>query len=84
MKNPQDMDKNMGMMQEGMLRIHEQMHKIMDEKNPQERERLMKTQREMMHQHMQSMKGGGMMGGNGKSDLNTATVKEQKVKEKQH
>ncbi len=84
MKNPQEMHKDMGMMQEGMLRIHEQMHKIMDEKNPQERERLMKAQRDMMHQHMQSMQRVGMMGGDGKSDLNIATVKEQKGKEKQH
>ena len=29
MKNPQDMDKKMG-----MLKMHEQMHKILDAKNP--------------------------------------------------
>ncbi len=68
MKNPQDMDKKMGMMQEGMLKMHEQMHKILDAKNPQEREQLMQAHREMMHQHMQTMKDGGMMGGDAKSD----------------
>lgn len=62
MKNPQDMDKKMDVMQESMLKMHEQMHKIMDAKNPQEREQFMQEHREMMHQHMQSMKGGGMMG----------------------
>ena len=62
MKNPQDMDKHIGMMQENMLKMHEQMHKIMDAKNPQEREQLMQAHREMMHQHMQTMKDGGMMG----------------------
>jgi hypothetical protein len=70
MKIPQAVDKNMGMMQEGMLKIHEQMHKIMDAKNPQERERLMQTQRELMRQHMQSMKDGGMMD----SDANSGPV----------
>lgn len=63
MKNPQDMDKQMGMMQESMLKMHEQMHTIMDAKNPQEREQLMQDHRRMLHQHMQTMKDGGMMGG---------------------
>ncbi len=72
MKNSQDRDKKMGMMQEGMLKIHEQMHKIMDAKNPLERERLMQMQREMMRQHMQSMKDGGMMGGDANSGPDTA------------
>ena len=36
-----DKQMQMGKMQENMLRTHEQMHKIMDAKNPQERERLM-------------------------------------------
>ena len=40
MENPQDMDKQMGVMQESMLKMHEQMYKIMDVKNPQEREQL--------------------------------------------
>ncbi len=55
MKNTQDMDKKMGLMQEGMFKIHEHMHKIIDAKNPLERERLVQVQREMIHQHMQSM-----------------------------
>lgn len=62
MKNDQDMDKHISMMQENMLKMHEQMHKIMDAKNPQEREQFMQVHREMMHQHMQTMKDGGMMG----------------------
>ena len=65
MKNPQDMDKQMGVMQESMLKMHEQMHKIMDAKNPQEREELVQTHRALMRQHMQSMKDGGMMMGQG-------------------
>lgn len=67
MKNPQDMGKQMGMMQGSMLKMHEQMHKIMDAKNPQERERLMQEHRQTMHQHRQAMKDGGMMGGDAKS-----------------
>lgn len=41
MKNPQDMDKQMGAMQESILKMHEQIHTIMDVKNPQTREWLM-------------------------------------------
>lgn len=67
MKNPQDMDKQMGAMQESMLTMHEQMNKIMDAKNPQERERLMQAHRHMMQQHMQAKKDGGMMGDDAKS-----------------
>lgn len=51
----------MGKMQEPMLRMHEHMHKIMDAKNPQEREQLMKEHAKMMQDHMQMMQ--GMMGG---------------------
>lgn len=58
MKNPQDMDRQMSVMQESMLKMHEQMHKIMDAKNPQERERLMQACGHMMHQHVQAMKDG--------------------------
>jgi len=82
MKNPQDMDKKIGTMQESMLKMHEQMHKIMDAKNPQEREQLMQAHREMMHRHMQSMKDGGMMGGNAKSGSGTGAGMEQKDGEK--
>lgn len=82
MKTPQDMDKKIGTMQESMLKMHEQMHKIMDAKNPQEREQLMQAHREMMHQHMQAMKDGGMMGGDVKSSSGTGAGKEQKNSEK--
>ncbi len=51
MKPPQDMDKQMGVMQESMLK----MYKIMDAKSPQERERLIRAHREIMRQHRQAM-----------------------------
>ena len=82
MKNPQDMDKKMGVLQESMLKMHEQMHKIMDAKNPQEREPLMQEHRHMLHQHMQAMKDGGMMGGDANSDSGAGAGKEQKDGEK--
>lgn len=47
-----DKQMHMGKMQESMLKMHEQMHKIMDAKDPQERERLMQEHREAMQQHM--------------------------------
>ena len=43
-----DKQMQMGKMQENMLRKHEQMHKIMDAKNPQERVRLLQEQSKMM------------------------------------
>ena len=61
-----DKQMQMGKMQEHMLRMHEQMHKIMGAKNPQEREQLMQEHSKMMQdnmQMMQGMMGGGMMGG---------------------
>ena len=71
-----DKDKQMQMnkMQENMLRMHEQMHKIMQSTDPKEREKLMQEHAKMMQNNMQmmhSMKGGGMMdhgtmGGNSK------------------
>ncbi len=84
MKNQQDMDKKMSVMQEGMLKMHEQMHKIMDAKNPQDRERLLQEHTKMMHQHMQSMKDGGMMGGDTKSAPDVGAGKEHKSTEKRH
>lgn len=60
----------LGKMQESMLRLREQMHKIMDAKNPQEREQLMQEHLTMMQDNlrmMQDIKGGrGMMGGDAK------------------
>ena len=50
----------MGKMQEHMLKMHEQMHKIIDAKNPQEREQLMQEHSRMMQDNMQMMQ--GMMG----------------------
>ena len=87
MKNPQDMDKQVGMMQKSMLKMHEQMHQTMDAKNPQERERLQQEHRHMMHQHMQTMKESGMMGqdmmgSDAKSGSVTGAGKEQKDGEK--
>ena len=61
MKNSQEMIKHMDVMQESMLKMHEHMHKIVDAKTPQERERLMQAHREMLHQHMQTMKDGGLL-----------------------
>lgn len=60
-----DKQMQMGKMQEHMLRMHEQMHKIMGAENPQEREQLMQEHSKMMQdnmQMMQGMMGGGMMG----------------------
>ncbi len=62
MTNPQDMDRQTDVMQECMLKMHEQRCKIMDAKNPQERERLMQMHQEILHQYMQATKEGGMMG----------------------
>lgn len=57
----------MGKMQESMLQMHEQMHKIMDAKDPQKREQLTQEHAKMMQDHMRMMHGmmgkGGMMGG---------------------
>lgn len=71
-----DKQMQMGKMQEHMMRMHEQMHKIMGAKNPQEREQLMQEHSKMMQdnmQMMQGMMGGGMigkgeMGGDAKGD----------------
>jgi hypothetical protein len=58
----------MGKMQDNMLRMHEQMHKIMQTQDPKERERLMQEHMKMMQENMKMMGGGqgGMMGGDGK------------------
>jgi hypothetical protein len=56
---------SMGMMQENMLKMHEQMHKIMQAKDAKERERLMQEHMGMMQQQMKNMRGpmgNGMMG----------------------
>jgi len=56
MENPQEIDIQMGIMQDSMLMMHEQRRQIMDAKNPQERERLMQAHREIIPQHIQTMK----------------------------
>lgn len=61
----EDKQMHMGKMQEHMLAMHAQMHKIMDAKNPQEREQLMQEHTIMMQdemRRMQGMMGKGMMG----------------------
>lgn len=60
-----DKQTHMRKMQEDALRMHEQMHKIMQAKDANERERLMQEHSKMMQDHMsmmRSMKGGGMKG----------------------
>lgn len=59
-----DKQMQMGKMQESMLRMHEQMHKIMQSSDAKEREKLMQEHAEMMQDHMRmmhGMKSGGMM-----------------------
>ena len=51
----------MGKMQDNMLKMHEQMHKIMQAKDPKQRDKLMQEHMQMMQEHMKTM--GGMMGG---------------------
>ncbi len=58
----------MGMMQDSILKMHEQMHKIMQTSDPQEREKLKLEHMQMMQDHMKmmgGMMGPGMMMGNG-------------------
>ena len=50
-----------GKMQERMLRMHDQMHKIMNTKEGVERERLLQEHRMMIEENMRMMH--GMMGG---------------------
>ncbi len=66
----QNKQMQMGKMQENMLRMHAQMHKIVDAKDPQERARLMQEHLNMMQDNMRMMQGmmgsdakGGKMGG---------------------
>lgn len=69
-----DKDKQMEMskMQENMLKMHAQMHKIMETKDPKERERLMQENMQTMKDNMQMMQmmhsrmGQGKMGGEAK------------------
>lgn len=72
-----NMQMPMGTMQDSMLRMHEQMHRIMQAKDPKERDRLKQEHMQMMQEHMKSMHGmtgdgmmgPGMMGGDGKGGM---------------
>lgn len=68
-----DDQKQMTKMQENMLRMHEQMHKIMNAKTPEERKSLMQEHEKMMETGMQMMRGmkGGheMTGSDGKGGM---------------
>jgi hypothetical protein len=73
-KAPAAKDGGMPMMQDRMLKMHEQMHKIMQAKDPKERDKLMQEHMQMMQEQMKmmdgmmgnGMMGPGMMGGDGK------------------
>lgn len=52
-----DTDQQMTQMQQHMLRMHEQMHNIMQAQDGTERDRLMQEHRQMMLEHMQAMHG---------------------------
>ena len=60
-----DREKRMQGMQMNMIKMHEQMHKIMQARDPKERQRLMQEHLKMMQDNMKMMGGnmGGMMGG---------------------
>jgi len=76
-----DKQMQMGKMQENMLRMHEQIHKVMDAKNPQEREQLLEVHSKMMQDNMHMMQdmmgGGGMMGGDAKGGKMDGGMKSQ-------
>lgn len=69
---PADREKRMQGMQMNMIKMHEQMHKIMQARDPKERQQLMQEHLKMMQDNMKMMQGnmkmmggnmGGMMGG---------------------
>ena len=68
-------DKQMRMekMQEHMLQMHAQLHKIMDAKTPEERKKHMDEHLIMMKDKMQSMR--GMMGSHPKCDKKESSAK---------
>lgn len=82
-----DKDKQiqMGKMQENMLRMHEQMHKIMQSSDTKEREKLMQEHSKMMQDNMRIMHGmkngemmeKGMMGGDAKGGKMDGSMKGQ-------
>ena len=62
MKNSQGIDPYHGVMQESMLTIHEQIHKILDETNLQVRKRLMHEHQLRIHQHIKAHERRGLVG----------------------
>lgn len=66
MKIPPEMDKQIVMIQENMLKLYVQIHKIVDAKNQQEREWLRQAHQEKIHEPMLDMKAGKMSGGDAK------------------
>lgn len=69
-KTAKDAGMPMGMMQDNMLKMHEQMHKVMQAKDSKERDKLMQEHMQMMQEQMKMM--GGMMGGDGKGGMTDA------------
>lgn len=62
MKNSQGIELQYGVMQESMLTIHEQIHKILDETNLHERKRLMQEHQLRIHQHIKAHERRGLVG----------------------
>ena len=62
MKNSQGIDLQNGVMQESMLTIHEQIHKILEEMNLQERKRLMQEHQLRIHQYIKAHERRGFVG----------------------
>lgn len=56
-KPARDAGMQMSMMQDNMLVMHEQMHRIIETSDPAERARLRKEHQESMQQHMRMMRG---------------------------
>lgn len=62
MKNPQGMDTQNSVKPESMLTIHEQMHRILDETNLQERKRLLHEHQLRIHKHIKAHERRGQVG----------------------
>jgi hypothetical protein len=80
MMSEEQMDQHVRQMQTHMLQMHEIMEKILDTKDPAEKEKLMQQQRDMIKEHIRSRHhqmmmqqqmqggGGGMMGHGGPAE----------------
>ena len=62
MKNTQGVDTQNSVKQESMLTIHEQMHRILDETNLQERKRLLHEHQLRIRQHIKAHERRGQVG----------------------